>query len=102
MGFLQQNAGMGWDGNVEPLGDPSPTGPIPTAFPTRNTGITHPGVTSAEFHGVTSSTIKFDPYAEGLVLAKNSHEVGMVLPTLGRANVLFQTDLYRFSCASSV
>lgn len=36
------------------------------------------------------------------MLAKNSHELGMVLPTLGRANVLFQTDLYRFSRASSV
>lgn len=40
--------------------------------------------------------------AEGLVLAKNSHELGLILPTLGRANVLFETDLYCFSHACSV
>lgn len=36
------------------------------------------------------------------MLAKNSHELGLILPTLGRANVLFQTDLFHFSHASSV
>lgn len=36
------------------------------------------------------------------MLAKNSHELGLILPMLGRANVLLQTDLYGFSRASSV